>query len=100
MHAMDPLMHSIEEACGMENVMEELHMPPETWYTYAQSGRIETSRTRIDHVLVSAGMSSQGRITRAGIHTTPLMHSKHRAIVIELDIARTLHLRDCVAIIG
>jgi hypothetical protein len=87
-------MTSIENACGMENVLEELHMPPETWYTYAQSSRMETGRTRIDHVMASAGMSTQGMITRAGIHSTPLMRSKHRAIVIEIDIERILHIRD------
>ena len=94
MHAMDPLMTSIEAACGMENVFEELHMPPETWYTYAQSLNMTSGRSRIDHVLASAGMSTQGMITRAGIYTAPLMRSKHRAAVIELDIGRILHIKD------
>ena len=94
MHAMDPLMTNIEAACGMENVIEELHMPPETWYTYAQSVNMAGGRSRIDHVLASAGMSSQGMITRAGIYTTPLMRSKHRATVIELDMGRILHITD------
>ena len=94
MHAMDPLMLSIEEACGMENVLEELHLPPEEWYTYEQSPNMASGRSRIDHVLASVGMSEHGLITRAGIYKTPLMRSKHRATLIELDVGRILHLRD------
>ena len=91
--AEDPALQEIMDECGMESVLDEMHKDADTWHTYTQSDEHDANKSRIDHVLASAGMVDAMMITRSGIYTPQVMKSRHRPIVVEIDFARALHLR-------
>ena len=93
----DVLLDDIKDGCGMDSVLDTLHMPGEDWYTYRQSNSMDNNKSRIDHVFASTGMIQSEVISRAGIYKTPLLNSKHRVITIEIDIHRALNIRDSQA---
>ena len=90
----DVLLDEITDGCGMDSVLDVMHLAPETWYTYKQSEYSDENCSRIDHVFVSSGMIQQGIVTRAGVYNRPLLRSRHRMILLELDIRRALNVQD------
>ena len=83
---------NLMSACGMESVLDTHHQHVNTFSTYVQSDDGTGNTSRIDHCLASSGMATGGIISRSGIYKPLLARSRHRAVVIEVDMDRALNL--------
>jgi hypothetical protein len=73
---------------GLEHVLSRKH-PTEEFTTYVHSENLPTGRTCPDGVYASIGLTNRA-ITRIGVPQEQYMHSRHRPIVIEVNLIHLL----------